>query len=201
VLTLIAHLEVNEFHLIVHDWGGAIGMGAAEYFPQRVGKIVITNTASFRSSIIPWQLRFCRIPLLAKVFIQGMNGFALPATRMAVVRRMKREVQDGYLFPYRSWSNRRATYKFVQDIPMKPHHESYETLTRLEENLKFLSDKKVGIFWGGKDFVFTKVFYEIWKKHFPNAQSHYFEEYGHYLLEDGRDAVIEQIDAFLTAVE
>ena len=197
VLTLIAHLGIKKFHLVVHDWGGAIGMGAAQYHPENVGKMVITNTAAFRSSIIPWQLRFCRIPFLAKFFIQGLNGFALPATRMAVVKKMPREVRDGYLFPYRSWGNRRATYRFVQDIPMKPNHESYETLTRLEENMESLSDKKVGIFWGGKDFVFTKAFYEVWKKYFPKAESRYFEKYGHYLLEDGKDAIIEQIEAFL----
>ncbi|GAB4275086.1 MAG TPA: alpha/beta hydrolase [Opitutae bacterium] len=196
---LVEHLGLEKFHLVVHDWGGPMGIALAEYFPKRVEKIAILNTAAFRSSLIPWQLQFCRIPLLAKVFIQGLNGFALPATHMAVKKPMKREVKDGYLFPYRGWSDRRATYQFVQDIPLNESHESYSTLATLENNLYMLSEADIAFFWGGQDFVFTKDFLDAWIQRFPKAAVNYFEEAGHYLLEDAHEEVIPKIRGFLSA--
>ncbi len=44
---LLHELNVEKFSLVVHDWGGAIGMGLAARQPLRIESLVILNTAAF----------------------------------------------------------------------------------------------------------------------------------------------------------
>lgn len=57
VCRVIESLGLRSFDLIVHDWGGAIGLGVAQRMPERLGKIVLLNTAAFRAPRLPWQLK------------------------------------------------------------------------------------------------------------------------------------------------
>lgn len=44
---LIEHLNLNNITLVIHDWGGAIGVGALIDSPNRVGAIILMNTTIF----------------------------------------------------------------------------------------------------------------------------------------------------------
>ena len=50
---LVDSLGLRRVHLVVHDWGGAIGFGFATRQPERVGSLVIMNTAAFPSATDP----------------------------------------------------------------------------------------------------------------------------------------------------
>ena len=197
LLLLIEHLGLESFHLVVHDWGGAIGFGAALQVIDRVKRIQVLNTAAFRSNRIPLSIRLCRIPLLGELWVRGCNGFALPATRMAVEKKLSENVKQGYLFPYFDWDNRIATHRFVKDIPLSKGHVSYPELLRIEEGLAQFKEHPLNILWGGKDFCFNKAFYEEWRHRFPNASAHCLPDAGHYLLEDATEVCLERIAEFL----
>ena len=197
---LLESLAIDRCSLVVHDWGGAIGFGYAVRHPQRIERIALMNTAAFRSRRIPRRIALCRLPLLGEILVRLCNGFAWPATFMAVTRRLAPEVVRGYLGPYDSWRNRVAIAAFVKDIPLHPRHPSYPALLAIEEGLARLRDRSLplAIFWGGKDFCFNDSFYEEWRRRFPEAEHHYFAEAGHYLLEDAGDQVIPMLNRFLT---
>ena len=105
---------------------------------------------------------------------------------MAVTKPMDKLTRQGYLLPYNSWKNRIATHRFVKDIPLHAHHPSYDTLVEIENGLKEIRDTNIPILilWGGKDFCFTKQFFDEWVERFPDAEQYFFEDCGHYLLED-----------------
>jgi pimeloyl-ACP methyl ester carboxylesterase len=193
---LLAHLEIKMFSLIVHDWGGAIGMGVAVKRVAAIEKIVIMNTAAFRSKRIPFRIQICKIPVLGEVIVRLFNGFAWPATFMAVEKKMPPRVAKAYLAPYNTWKNRIATHRFVKDIPLQSTHQSYSTLQKIEEGLHQFKDSKIPmmLLWGGKDFCFNDTFYNEWVERFPEIKQHYFKDAGHYLLEDEP----EQIRALVT---
>lgn len=195
--SLVTALNLDSFHLIVHDWGGAIGIAVAEHFYAKVEKIQILNTAAFRSTRMPLRINLCRIPFVGEMWIRGFNGFAGPATRMAVANPLPADVRRGYTFPYDNWANRIATHRFVMDIPMTAKHPSYATLHAIEQDLHQLQDKPMQIIWGGKDFCFNDHFFAEWKKRFPKANAHYFEDAGHYVLEDRQADCMELIQRFL----
>ncbi len=186
---LLKQLEIETFSLVMHDWGGAIGMGLARNHPNHVESLVIMNTAAFRSNKIPLRIQLCRIPVLGDLLVRGLNGFARNAVTMAVKNKMNRETMEGFLAPYDSWRNRIGILRFIQDIPLAPNHPSYDTLTDIENSLKQFSKTPIMLLWGGKDFCFTRHFYDQWLKRFPHAESKYFPQGGHYLLEDEYEAI------------
>jgi len=195
---LLSGLEIHSYSLIVHDWGGAIGMGLATRYPERVVKVVVLNTAAFRSDRIPFRIRLCRLPFIGPFMVRAFNAFAWPATFMAVSRPLAKEIAAAYIAPYNSWKNRVAIAAFVQDIPLEREHVSYEELTRTEEGLANLRDAEIPllILWGGKDFCFDKTFYDEWLSRFPEAEHQYFPDAGHYILEDEQEETGRRIAAF-----
>lgn len=194
---LIESLGLKKIHLIVHDWGGPIGLGTCLPKPERLGKVVILNTAAFADTLIPWRIRLCRAPMLGELIVRGFNGFAWPATRMAVTKPLKEEVRNGFLFPYNNWANRIATHRFVVDIPKGRNSPNDRALAAIESALPVLREKRVNILWGGKDFCFNDHYYRRWKALIPAAESIYWPEAGHYLLEDEGEVALREIRNFL----
>ncbi len=195
-LRLVEHLDLREITFVLHDWGGAIGMGVATRAPERAARFVVTNTAAFRSQAIPLSIASCRIPGFGALAVRGLNGFARVATVRAVEKRLNPDVRDGLLFPYDSWESRIATLRFVEDIPMAPSHPSYAELTRIEDGLAGLRDRPMILIWGERDFCFTPAFREEWQRRFPEAKVVPLDA-GHYVLEDEPDAVLSAMAGFL----
>lgn len=194
---LVAHLDLQDITLVVHDWGGAIGMGLATRQPERIKAMVVTNTAAFRSHEIPPSIAACRIPVVGTVAVRGFNGFAWVATWKAVANKLPAPVKAGLLHPYDSWANRIATLRFVEDIPLKPAHPSYQTLLDIERGLAGLTDRPMLILWGDDDFCFTPTFREEWQRRFPEAQVQAWDDVGHYVLEDAPERVVGAMESFL----
>ena len=195
---LADHLKLDDITLVVHDWGGAIGMGFAIRHPERIRRLVIFNTAAFLSQEIPLSLRLCRLPGFGAIAIRGFNAFARCAVRWACVKqeRMTDAVQAGYLAPYDNFSNRVANLRFVQDIPMNPDSPSYPVVKEIEEKLQLFREHPVQIIWGAKDFVFNDHFLKRWQEIYPQAEVHRMADAGHYVLEDAHEKIIPMMQNF-----
>lgn len=201
--TLSDHLSVNQdITLVLHDWGGAIGMAYALRRPERIARIVIMNTAAFlppEGKKLPLRLRLVRnFKPLAKPAVLGFNLFAYGALFMASYRGLAKDVRSGLIAPYNSWGNRIATLKFVQDIPLKEDDPSYSLIKTIDENLDKLSHLPMLICWGQHDFVFDNSYLEEWRRRFPRAEVHTFSNAGHYVLEDEPDQILTRIKDFLS---
>ena len=200
ILRLVSYLNIEKLNIVVHDWGGAIGMGLAVRRPDLINRVVIMNSAAFTDPFIPLRIAVCKIPVLGKFAVRRLNLFVQAARFMATTKRtgLTGEVLRGFLYPYGSFEERVAVYRFVKDIPMKPEHVSYSVLKGIEEKLKLLKDKEIIMIWGCKDFCFTTHFLERWKDFFPKAEDLRLEQAGHYVLEDGKDEVIMKISEFFS---
>jgi len=195
---LVDSLQLRRVDLVVHDWGGAIGLGFAARHPGLIGRLVILNTAAFALPRIPARIALCRVPVVGPLIVRGLNGFARPATWMAMHRRkLSAAEKAGYLFPYDSWAHRVAVNAFVRDIPMQPSHPSWATLAATEQGLAQFRQHPALILWGGRDFCFDGHFLARWRQLLPAAKVRLWEEAGHYVLEDAGDEVIPEIAGFL----
>ena len=198
---LMDELEVRDVNLVVHDWGGMIALAWAVDHPERVQRVVILNTAAFhlpRSKSFPWQLWIVRDTPLGALIVRGLNGFARGATHLACTRkRLSKEVRDAYCAPYDSWSNRIATLRFVEDIPLHKGESGYEIVSSTAERLEVFRNRPVLVCWGAKDFVFDDHFLREWQRILPDADVHRFADCGHYILEDASEEVIPLIRNFL----
>ena len=190
----------NNLTLVVHDWGGMIGMAYATEHPERIRRLVILNTGAFhlpKAKPVPWQLKLARSPLGA-LLVRGFNAFSRGAVKSCVTRNpMSKEVGDAYCAPYDSWSNRIAVHRFVQDIPLKPGDGGYDLITKVGSRLELLKSVPMFIGWGDKDFVFDEHFLKEWLARFPNAERHTYPDCGHYILEDASEELIPLIAKFL----
>lgn len=197
---LVTSLGLKRVHLVVHDWGGAIGLGFAAKRPETIGRLVILNTAAFLSNDIPFRIAVCKLPVLGPLLVRGLNGFAGPAVTMAMHRRKLTEVQKrGYLFPYDSWGSRVAVSAFVRDIPLEPGHRSWPALAATAEGLMQFRDRRTLILWGGQDFCFNDRFLNRWEKYLPQAEVRRIADAGHYVLEDAAEEVVPAAAAFLAS--
>lgn len=194
--SLLNSLGINEYHLMVHDWGGAIGLGNAVKNPSKVKSVTILNTAAFKSQEIPFSISLCKLPVLGPFIVKYFNAFCYPATFMTTEQPLSKHVKEAYLLPYDTVKNRRAISDFVQDIPLSKNHRSYKTLDEIEGKLKDLTCAKY-IFWGGKDFCFNDHFFNRWKEIYPEAKINYYEDAGHYVLEDKGDKIVHELKSYL----
>lgn len=196
---LIDRLDLRGLTLLAHDWGGAIGLAAAVAEPERFRRLVLFNTAAFRSRRIPWRIRLCRTPVLGEFAVRGLNAFARAALTMAVAKpdRMTPAVRAGLLAPYDSWSHRIATHRFVTDIPLTPRHPSYATLEALEQGLVKLRQHPTMFVWGMRDWCFTPHFLERFLEYFPEAEVHRFDDASHYVIEDAHERIVPLVTQFI----
>jgi haloalkane dehalogenase len=182
----------QNIHLVVHDWGGIIGMAYAHRHPGSIKKIVLLNTAAFHipeSKNFPIALWFFRT-WLGGFMIRAFNAFSGLATIEGVKRiKLSKEIRSGLTAPYNSWKNRIATLRFVQDIPLTPKDAGYGLVKDVQEHLDQFRSTPTLIAWGMKDFVFDRHFLETWMKYLPGARVYRFEDSGHYILEDQQEAI------------
>jgi haloalkane dehalogenase len=197
---LLDHLHMgNNLTLVLHDWGGLIGMAYTSRHPERIRRLVVLNTAAFRlpeGKRLPWSLRLCRTAL-GPLLVRGLNVFCRGALRTCCTRPLSPAVRAGYLAPYDSWDHRRAVLRFVQDIPLRPGDRAFDLLLETEKSLPRFRAVPMLICWGEKDFVFDRDFLREWTRHFPEAEVQRFPEAGHYVLEDAGAEIIPRVQRFL----
>jgi haloalkane dehalogenase len=200
VEALVAALGIKGITLVVHDWGGMIGMYYATRNPDTIARLVILNTTAFVLPKLPWSIRMSRLPLLGDVLLRGFNAFARLAMPLATVHRerLTPEVKAGYLAPYDSWANRIAILRFVQDIPVEQRHATRKTLEDIESNLYLFDEHPMLIIWGAQDFVFTaEHFCAEWQSRFPYAETRVIEDAGHYVVEDAHERIAPWVLEFI----
>lgn len=202
--SLLDHLHLREnLTLLVHDWGGMIGMAYATRYPERIKRLVLLNTAAFHlppEKKLPIPLWLVRNTPIGAWSVTYFNAFSRGAAWVACTKkRMSRELRNAYCAPYDSPKNRIATLRFVQDIPLKQGDPAYSLVTQSQTALEKGTFRHIPtlICWGMKDFVFDHHFLKCWKQYLPQAQSHEFPKSGHYVLEDSADEIIPLVQQFL----
>ena len=186
----------GKINMIVHDWGGPIGIGYACRHPERIKRLIVLNSSVFTAGVMPLRIRVCRIPYLGAFLVKGLNLFASFATEMTTVKQMPYRVKKYYPLPYNSWKNRIGVYQFIRDIPLELGSPTRRLFRKMEDCLKELEDKPMLIQWGMKDWCFTPEFLKLWEKRFPKAEVDKYKA-GHYVLEDAGEQILEKVKIFL----
>lgn len=199
--TLVEQLDLKDITLVLHDWGGMIGLAFACRNPHLIKKIVLMNTAGFGlppRKGFPLALALSRSDILGAVLVRGFNAFALTASYICCQKHsMPAPLRRAYRAPYDNWEHRRAVHRFVQDIPLSEKDPSWALVQYVSENLVTLQDKPLLVIWGEKDFVFDTNFLAEWRRRWPQAEFHSYPEAGHYILEDLGDEAVQLIRKFL----
>ena len=192
---LLERLDVREATLFLTDWGGPIGLEFARRRPQRVGKLVISNTWCWPVSRDPWYLGFSfmmRSPL-GQFLIKRRNFFVNRVMPMAVGNKaaLTPEAMDHY---------RNAQPEGSRDACAAfPGHIIGATgwIRSIREEREAFTGKPSLILWGLRDIAFRRKELERWKAELADFTVHEFEDCGHFLAEEAPERILPELRAFL----
>ncbi len=200
LVRLIEHLDLRDLTVVVHDWGGAIGLGAAGRVPDRVSRLVIFNTGVGLLPNPPLSIRACAGPL-GPLLVGTLNGFL----KVGLIRatsdraRMRGAIAQGFLAPYPTAASRIGQVRFINDIPFDDTHPSAAAMKSVRDGLKKLADRPTLIVWGEQDFVFTPEYRKQMSAFFPHARVIPIASASHWVTEDAADQVKKELTQFLGA--
>ena len=185
--------------LLVHDWGGMIGMSWAARHPERIKAIVALNTSCFR---LPPEKNF---PGTLTLLRGSLSGIPIRLSRLArrvvldtcTTKKLAPEIVEGYLSVCDGWNESRAVHRFVQDIPLSPTDPAWDTVVETESRLGVFHNTPMLLLWGMKDWVFDEAFLNGWIARFPKAEVRRFPDCGHFLLEDAPAEAVTLIRSFI----
>jgi haloalkane dehalogenase len=200
---LLDHLGVRErVTLMVHDWGGMIGLAWATRRPERVKRLVVFNTAGFglpKGKSLAWQIGLVRHLPFFSVPVRGFGAFSRGANALCSTRpgKLTELAKRAYLAPHDSWAHRISVQRFVEDIPLRPGDPSWELVQEVSDKLGQWSQTPMLLCWGKRDFCFDDDFLAEWKRRLPHAERHEFADAGHYVLEDAHEEILPLVTDFL----
>jgi len=188
-------LGLRDLTLVVHDYGGPIGLAYALQHPENIRHLVLFNTWM-------WSLRAEPDKAVAGWVMGGAFGrwlyqrtdfeFGLLIPSVYASRAAYRAVESQYRGPFDS--DFAFEIAWIQARELLASSDWYASLWAQRETLQ---DIPALLLWGLKDPVFGRSYLEKWQAALPDAQTQTFEDAGHFVQEEAGTAAAEHIAAFL----
>jgi pimeloyl-ACP methyl ester carboxylesterase len=199
-IAVLDELDLHDVTLVMHDWGGPIGLGAALERLDRVRALVAMNTWAWElPSFLPPFLREFRREGLGEILVLGGNLLVESIPGGMASRRHDPEMMAAYRAPFPDYWSRLAQLCFQRDIPLSEADGSAPLIGRIHSRLEEL-DLPLQLVWGVRDPVFQRVFIDQWQELFPGAGLVEVADAAHYLVEDRPDVVTDAVHDFVSAL-
>ncbi len=195
VARLVDELDLTKTTLVVHDWGGPIGMRVAVEHPERVERLVILNTGigGGRPPSETW-LRF-------RAVVRELGG-ALDIGRLVeagTAQGLDDEVRAAYDAAFPTPESKAGALAFPELVPTEPDHPNTAPMNLVRDALRNWR-KPTLVIWGAEDTVLPSQYAQGFVELIPGARGPVLiEGAGHFLQEDRPDEVAEAIRDFLAA--
>lgn len=195
--TLIEHLGLKDIVLMVHDFGGPIGLSYALEHPDNIRALVIFNTflwslkgnpaferpaRMFNNSIGRW--------LYLK---QNFSANMMLRSAWGKHRLLTPEVHQQYTLPFQTPESRLGTWQFFQSL--LGESAWYESLWA---NRDRITKKPALILWGMRDIAFKEKELARWKELFPNSRVVTYPQVGHFVPDEAGAEAAQEIRNFLS---
>ncbi|HWR36880.1 MAG TPA: alpha/beta fold hydrolase [Clostridia bacterium] len=195
---LIESTGAKNVTLVLHDWGGPIGLAYATRNAANVSRMMLINTWAFppptdKQPRLPWFLRAMR-GASGELLVGRLNMMVSPGIQWATRRKLASDVIDGYKFPFRDAATRSAMLAFARMIPLRPGDAEFRGMEQIADGLKNIS-ARTDIFWGALDPVFrSKVTAYMLRDALPKATDpHFLAEASHFVPEDAPEKISDKL--------
>ncbi|MCY4412193.1 MAG: alpha/beta fold hydrolase [Caldilineaceae bacterium] len=196
VAALLDHLDVQDATLYLVDWGGPIGLDFARKHPDRVRRIVITNTWCWPVARDPHYVLFSFFmsSRLGKYLIKRHNMFVNRVLPMAVAQK---EILTAQVMAH--YRNAQPTPEARAACAAFPGHiiGATDWLQSLWDDRAAFTAKPALVFWGFKDIAFREKELNRWKAELADIEVHEFKDCGHFLAEEAPDRMLPALHAFM----
>jgi haloalkane dehalogenase len=195
IVHLIETLDLSGLTLVVHDWGGPIGLRVAVEHEARVDRLVILNTGICGGAApSPTWLRF-------RAVVRELGG-ELDVGRLVeagTTRGLTDEVRAAYDAPFPTPSSKAGPLAFPELVPADPEHPNAAPMNAVRDALRSWQ-KPALVVWGADDRVLPVEIAHGFVELIPGARGPVLiDGASHFLQEDEPAAVAAAIAGFLAA--
>lgn len=191
---LVKELDLRDLTVVVHDWGGPIGLRLAVERPERVQRLVITQTGVFagRAPSNEW-LRFRE--MVRRV---GTGFQAGRLVQLASVTELPDDVVAAYDAPYPVAESKTGALMFPELVPVEPDHPSAQRMLEVGDALRSW-DRPTLIVFSDSDPIFSPRVAERFAELIPGAEpAETLIGAGHFLQEDKGEELGARIAGWLS---
>ena len=193
VVRLVEELDLTGLTLVVHDWGGPIGLRVAVEHEARVERLVILDTGVGAGSA-PSET-WLRFRAVVRELGGGLDIGRLVAAGTA--QGLTDEVRAAYDAPFPTPESKAGALAFPELVPTDLEHPNAAPMNRVRDALRGWR-KPALVVWGAEDAVLPPRVAERFVELIPGAQGPLLVEgAGHFLQEDRPDEVATAILEFL----
>lgn len=195
---LLGHLDLGEVALVVHDFGGPIGLSHAVEHPGQVRALVLFNTwmwslASDRA--VRRASRLAASPLGRFLYLRlNISPRVLIPMVMGDRRKLTRGIHAHYTRAFPSAAERVAPWVLARELA-----GSADWYDSLWQRRAVLADKPALLLWGMRDPTFGASALARWQEALPLAQLEPFAEAGHFVQEEVGASLVSRVGAFLAS--
>jgi haloalkane dehalogenase len=187
---LIERLDLRDYLVVVHDWGGPIGISAALTAPERLAGVVLSNTWAWPVNGNPDFEKFSRLMggPLGRFGATYLNSFV---NVLVPLSHKRRRLTHAEMTQYRRalpFGHRTPTWVLPKQII-----ESREFLAALESRLPELSMRQALILWGDKDDAFRTPELTHWQQILPDARTVILSGVGHFAASEAPEEFCNSI--------
>jgi haloalkane dehalogenase len=192
---LAVKLDLRRLTLVVHDWGGPIGLRFAVTHPDRVERLVILNTGvGAGQAPSPDWLRFREL-----VRAVGTDFTASRLVQVACVSPLDEDTIRGYDAPFPVAEAKAGALAFPELVPTELDHPSAAAMLEVRDALSRW-EKPTLVLFSDSDRVFSPAHAERLAARIPGAlPAEIVAGAGHFLQEDKGEEIAERIVRFLAA--
>lgn len=197
---LLDSLDLRDACLVVHDWGGPIGLPWAVHNPDRTQRLLILNTFAPR---LPGPmgkgltLRMLRTAGVGELIAKSRGGLTedfLLRTGTRHRDRLDDDARSAYRAPHPDRASRTGVLAFPRQVPLSPSGPVAELTRETEEGLRrHFADRPARICWGMRDVLFGPAVLEHWRDLLPQAPVLRLDDAGHFVQEDAHERVIPDL--------
>lgn len=181
---LVDHLALTDVILVVHDLGGAVGLGLAIRNPEAIAGLVLINTFAWRPNTIGLRSMLRMMGSRSMTEINSATNLMARATstRFGVGRHFDREQRRAFIGMFHTESSRRRFNELMASVMSED-----EYLTGVEAGLERLATKPALTIFGERNDPFR--FQEKWREHLPDVEQMVIPGGYHFPMCDDPDAV------------
>lgn len=193
VARLVEALDLRRLTIVVHDWGGPIGLRVAVEDPERVERLVLTNTAvgAGRAPSQTW-LRF-------RELVRRVGPELQPSRLIQVscVTELPEDVLAAYDAPFPTPESKAGILAFPELVPTELEHPNARPLLAVRNALKSWTKPALVVF-GDSDPIFSPRDGERMAELIRGAEpAETLARAGHFLQEDKGEELGERIARWL----
>ena len=194
---LIEHLDLRDVTLVVHDFGGPIGLSYALQHPQNVASVVVMNSwlwSNVGNRSVEGTSILVRSPVGRFLYRRlNLSPQVLLKTAFADKGTLTPALHAQYLGPFPTPASRVAPWILARELS-----GSNDWYASLWEARDVLADIPALVMWGTKDPLFPLTHLERWRTALPGARVERLDRSGHFVQEEAPEEVISAIRSFLT---